>query len=54
MFYISLISSKVDCKGKQLNSTNIGMREEDEFDDIVHAISIGEGVPDSSLRGKHV
>lgn len=54
MFYISLISCKVYGKGKEFDSTNIGMGEKDEFDDIIHTVRIGKSVPDSSFRRKHI
>ena len=54
MLDISLISCQVDGKSKQLYSTNVGMREQDEFDYVVHAVGIGQSVADSCFSGKQV
>jgi hypothetical protein len=54
VFYISLISSEVDGEGEEFHCTDVGVGEEDELDHVVHAVGVGQSVPDPSLSGQHV
>lgn len=54
MLNVSLIGRKVDSKGQQFNTSNIGMREKNQFQNIVHTISVGQSVPDSRVCRQQV
>ena len=49
MFDIPLISCQIDSQSQQLDSPNIGMRVQDQLDDIIHTICVGKSVSNSCL-----
>ena len=49
MLNISFVGCKVDSESQKLNCADVGMRKEDQFHHIVHAVCISESVSDSAL-----
>lgn len=54
MLDVALIGCQIDSQGKQLDSTDVGVGVEDEFDHIVHAVGVGQSVANASLGGEQV
>lgn len=54
MLYIPLIGCQVDRQGQQLNRTDIGMREEYQLHHVIHTVSIGQSVPNTSFSRQQI
>ena len=51
MLNIALICCQIDCKSEQFDSADIGMREENKFYNIIHAVCVCESVSNTPFSG---
>lgn len=49
MLHIALIGCQIDGEGEQFDGADVGMRVQDEFDYIIHAVSIRHCVSNTRI-----
>ena len=54
VFDVAFVGGEVDGEGHEFDRADVGVREEDEFDHVVHAVRVGKRVADAGVGRQQV